>query len=119
MAALNERYLCPVCGYGMQEPPENYNICPSCGTEFGIHDVNASIQELRAAWLQSGCNWWSRSDPNPVDWDPCRQLAHLANTAFAGAGIVSVSESAGYDSISPVTPWAGEVAWQSADTTLV
>jgi len=119
MAALNEQYLCPVCGYGMQEPPENYNICPSCGTEFGVHDVNASIQELRTVWLQGGCNWWSCSDPKPVNWNPYQQLAHLAEAAFAGEGIVSVSGSAGYDSTFPVMPWAAKPAWQSADTTLV
>src|SRR6266446_4815425 len=45
---------CPVCGYEMDDPPRDYNICPSCGTEFGLHDVNASISELRAAWLQTG-----------------------------------------------------------------
>lgn len=119
MAALNEHYLCPVCGYGMHEPPANYNICPCCGTEFGIHDVNASIQELRAVWLQNGCKWWSDSDAKPANWNPYQQLAHLADTAFAGEGIVSVSGSTGYDATSTVTPWAGAVAWQSADTTLV
>ncbi len=90
MAALNEQYLCPVCGYGMQEPPENYNICPCCGTEFGVHDVNASIQDLRTSWLQGGCNWWSQSDSKPDNWNPYQQLAHLAEAAFAGQGIVSI-----------------------------
>lgn len=107
MAALNEQYLCPVCGYGMREPPENYNICPCCGTEFGVHDVNASIQDLRTAWLQGGRNWWSHSDPKPADWNPYQQLARLAEAAFAGIGVVSISSSAQYDPTSVATPWAG------------
>jgi transposase len=70
--------LCPVCGYEMEDPPRDYNICPSCGTEFGHHDVNASIAELRAAWLGTGPKWWSTVDPKPVNWDPFRQLSNVA-----------------------------------------
>jgi hypothetical protein len=110
MAALNEHYLCPVCGYGMQEPAENYNICPSCGTEFGIHDVNASVQELRAVWLQNGCKWWGNPDQQPVNWNPYQQLARLAEAAFAGIDILSISSSGQqYDATPAVTPWAGEL----------
>lgn len=125
MAALNEQYLCPVCGYGMQEPPENYNICPSCGTEFGIHDVNASILELRAVWLQNGCKWWSDSDPKPANWDPYGQLALVTKSAGAyvqGSPAFTISNGKNYENCdlkSVVTPWAGKAAWQSADTTLV
>ena len=46
--------FCPVCGYKMAEPPHEYNICPSCGTEFGLHDHNVSIDDLRQAWLKTG-----------------------------------------------------------------
>jgi len=69
--------MCPVCGYGMEDPPEDYNICPSCGTEFGLHDVNSSIAALRAAWLRSGARWWSPVDPQPLGWDPYLQLDNL------------------------------------------
>src|SRR5437016_2169017 len=72
---MERNNLCPVCGYGMEEPPTNYNICPSCGTEFGIHDVNASILSLRQNWFSSGPKWWSSVDPKPPHWNPLRQLA--------------------------------------------
>lgn len=49
-------YLCPVCGYGMEDPPSDFNICPCCGTEFGYHDANTSTNTLRAAWLRGGQN---------------------------------------------------------------
>ncbi len=58
--ATNMINICPVCGYLMEDPPKDYNICPSCGTEFGYHDLNSSIAELRAAWLRTGPRWWSR-----------------------------------------------------------
>lgn len=70
--------ICPVCGYGMEDPPRDYNICPSCGTEFGHHDVNSSVDKLRAEWLRNGANWWSPVDAQPDHWDPYRQVASLS-----------------------------------------
>ena len=66
--------LCPVCGFQMEDPPCAYNICPSCGTEFGNNDLNASVDELRSAWLAAGPRWWSPVDPQPEHWDPINQL---------------------------------------------
>lgn len=69
------RNLCLVCGYGMDDPPRDYNICPSCGTEYGVNDVNSTYSELRKAWLKTGPTWWSTTDPRPEGWSPSRQLA--------------------------------------------
>jgi hypothetical protein len=69
--------FCPVCGYEMAEPPREHNICPSCGTEFGLHDQNASIEELRQAWLRTGPKWWGATDQQPDGWNPVQQLAKL------------------------------------------
>ena len=69
--------LCPVCGYQMEEPPEHFNICPSCGTEFGVHDQNSSPAELRNSWIRSGLQWWSNTEPKPMGWNPFVQLANL------------------------------------------
>ncbi len=71
---MNIENLCPVCGYEMEAPPMDYRICPSCGTEFGVSDVNASIAELRDVWMQTGPAWWSTSDPKPTNWDPLEQM---------------------------------------------
>jgi hypothetical protein len=72
---------CPVCGFGgLHQPARNekgggsFEICPSCGTEFGYHDTTRSDEELRHAWVQAGARWHSRSRPPPPDWDPYRQL---------------------------------------------
>src|ERR1035438_6576874 len=70
--------FCPVCGFDMDDPPRDYNVCPSCGTEFGLHDLNASVLELRQAWIKTGPVWWSKSDEHPTNWDPYVQLARLA-----------------------------------------
>jgi len=73
----NVQNLCPVCGYEMDDPPRDCNICASCGTEFGVHDLNASILELRQAWIKTGPKWWSTTDPQPESWNPFAQLARL------------------------------------------
>jgi hypothetical protein len=66
--------LCPVCGYEMEAPPKDYRICPSCGTEFGVHDANASIADLREAWMKTGARWWSVTQPPPANWDAIDQM---------------------------------------------
>jgi|SRR5882724_3462466 len=71
---MNIENRCPVCGYNMEAPPKDYRICPSCGTEFGISDVNASIAELRDAWIKTGPKWWSKTDMMPANWDPIGQM---------------------------------------------
>jgi hypothetical protein len=95
--------LCTVCGYEMEEGPRNYNICPSCGTEFGLHDVNTTIDNLRAAWLAGGARWHSTAVPQSGKWNPIQQLSKLLfNQAKIflvysdyGLGITTVQVAAG------------------------
>jgi hypothetical protein len=83
------QYTCPVCGFGMEDPPCDYNICPSCGTEFGHHDVNASVESLRAEWLRRGALWWSAVDVCPDNWDPYGQVSALlqGHMSWIGNGL--------------------------------
>jgi hypothetical protein len=74
-------YLCPVCGYEMTDPPRDFNICPSCGTEFGVHDCNSTVEELQKAWLSTGPKWWSDTEPEPAEWNPIQQIAKLLRIA--------------------------------------
>src|SRR5258708_15856140 len=73
---MNEK-MCPVCGFEMSDGPRDYNICPSCGTEFGLHDVNSSIEVLRDVWIESGPRWYSRVVAEPVGLNPWLQLLRL------------------------------------------
>jgi hypothetical protein len=71
---MTKSNLCPVCGFQMDAPPSDYNICSSCGTEFG-HDYSAAdIPALRAAWFANGPSWWSQHNPPPLDWSGMRQF---------------------------------------------
>jgi hypothetical protein len=91
--------LCTVCGYEMEEGPRDYNICPSCGTEFGLHDVNSTIDNLRSAWMANGCRWYSTVVAQPPNWIP---LAQLAKILIQEASIAVISSN--YYSLVDLTP---------------
>jgi hypothetical protein len=72
---------CPVCGFPeLSEPPydaqgcASFEICPSCGTEFGYDDATRSHAELRAAWLAVGAPWRSQAIRPRPEWDAEAQL---------------------------------------------
>jgi hypothetical protein len=70
-------YRCRVCGYGsMPDPPERHNICPCCGTEYGVDDDEYSYEELRDDWLLRGGHWFSTLEGYlpPPNWSPWDQL---------------------------------------------
>jgi hypothetical protein len=71
------KYLCPICGYLMSYPADDFNICPSCGVEFGYETIDRSYSDLRKEWLASGANWASRVVPVPQNWNPYRQLKNF------------------------------------------
>src|SRR3954453_18515152 len=78
------KYICPVCGFLLQYPPEDFNICPSCGVEFGADTVEYSIQELQRAWIDRGMTWTSRVLPRPAGFNPLGQLERLHAHATNG-----------------------------------
>ena len=78
---------CPVCCFsGLHEPPRSesgggsYEICPSCGFEFGVSDddLGFTYEAWRLRWVSSGMPWSSRGIPQPADWDPQGQLVRLS-----------------------------------------
>jgi len=63
---MTATYTCPVCYFNqMDEPPEDRNICDSCGTEFNYDDADTSHEELRARWVENGKRWWNTLMPKP------------------------------------------------------
>jgi hypothetical protein len=81
---------CPVCGYQHLDEPAwdqgsaSDEICPSCGTQFGLDDAAGGFldrrewvhRQLRERWQVDGCTW-SSTRPIPRDWDPLRQVSDL------------------------------------------
>jgi hypothetical protein len=81
-------YSCPVCGYPqLQEPPRpagsggSYEICPSCGFQFGVSDDDEgySYQDWRAQWVSKGMPWSSVGMKMPDGWNPAEQLKAKAS----------------------------------------
>ncbi|MBP8258476.1 MAG: hypothetical protein KA118_02280 [Verrucomicrobia bacterium] len=79
-------HTCPVCGYpNLAESPRSrsgggsYEICPSCGFQFGVSDDDAGISyaRWRRQWRESGMRWASQGTPAPAEWDPKAQLRSL------------------------------------------
>lgn len=78
------RYQCPVCGYdGLYDPAYDaygaprLSPCECCGTEFGVDDRLATIEQLRAKWITTGMPWRSRTIRAPAGWDAVAQLAKI------------------------------------------
>lgn len=79
-------YTCLVCGYpDLEELPRSnstggsYEICPSCGFQFGVSDDDRGFTyELwRREWISRGMLWESVGIERPKDWDPVAQLRNL------------------------------------------
>jgi hypothetical protein len=83
---MNE-HMCPVCGYEMADGPRDFNICPSCGTEFGLHDVNSTIENLRTAWFATGPRWYSNVVSEPANWNPFLQVTNAMRSGISGSSI--------------------------------
>lgn len=78
-------YTCPICGYkGLNELPydefgePSYEICPSCGFEYGFDDLSEGIsfEEYRKKWILEGSKWfWKKSKPK--NWTLTKQLENI------------------------------------------
>jgi hypothetical protein len=71
------KYVCPVCGFLLDYPADNFNICPSCGVEFGLDDIEYKVEELQVLWFKRGLTWTSAVIPKPTDYNPFQQLLNL------------------------------------------
>jgi hypothetical protein len=105
-------YTCPVCGFGMPDPPSDFNICASCGTEFGLHDSGTNVSELRREWIKSGAQWSSKVVKVPVGWNPYVQMldAHLVDVTIGGSGDLTVAISVDKIPVSTASRDVGTVA---------
>ncbi len=79
-------HTCPVCGYpDLEEPPRapsgggSYEICPSCGFQFGVDDDDKGLTfaQARERWVQKGYPWRSKGRPQPRGWDGEAQLRKI------------------------------------------
>ena len=85
------KHPCPVCGFPkLTEAPRSpsggasFEICPSCGFQFGVSDDDAghTYARWRADWKKQGMKWASVS-PAPKNWDAIGQLEKLAASSVS------------------------------------
>ena len=75
---------CPVCGFDdMPYPPVPFNVCPCCGTEFGVDDRKVAHYELTQAWIHAGTPWFDDITSPPPNWSPQDQLRLAGLIPFA------------------------------------
>ena len=87
-------YRCPVCFFDeMSDPPQDYNICPCCGTEFGNDDVEYTYAELRQQWADSGAQWFFGQPP--ANWNAWAQLASGGFGVSTGISAAASTEIVG------------------------
>lgn len=76
-----EYHTCYVCGYDkLEDAPEDWGLCPSCGTQFGYSDSIRSYDQLRQNWIASGAEWAMPWIPKPLNWNPVAQLLNIGYT---------------------------------------
>jgi hypothetical protein len=83
-------YSCPCCGFpALHEPPRSntgsgsYEICPSCGFQFGVSDDDDGFtyEKWRALWEKRGSPWSSKGITPPPGWNAKPQLAGLKDNS--------------------------------------
>lgn len=87
---MSESFICPICGYpALSRQPRSdagggsYEICPSCGFQFGVsdEDLGYTDEEWRAMWVDDNYRWRGVPPQSPPSsWDGDSQLA-----SFLGA----------------------------------
>jgi hypothetical protein len=85
-------YTCPACGYpDLAEEPRgdttggSFEICPSCGIQFGLDDEvggdpakrHELYRQWRRRWIGQGTPWRSAGIARPKNWNPSEQLKKL------------------------------------------
>lgn len=58
----------------MPYAPQPYNVCPCCGTEFGVDDRRRNHPALRRSWIEAGFPWFSDIRYHGKNWSPFLQL---------------------------------------------
>ncbi|WP_308638277.1 hypothetical protein [Paenibacillus silvisoli] len=78
-------YTCHLCGYPEQNKPPwtqeglspSYEICPCCGIEFGVDDINLLGFEIyKREWFEKGRDWFDQAK-RPVNWEQEEQLKSI------------------------------------------
>jgi aryl-alcohol dehydrogenase-like predicted oxidoreductase len=99
-------HTCPVCGFPELALPAwdhgvgSGEVCPSCGTRFGVDDAgDGSIEArevvheaMRLAWIADGMQWHS-TRAKPEGWDAVRQVDALRSAQPEGMALLDLGRT--------------------------
>ncbi len=77
---MSSQYPCPVCDFLLDEEPwkedlgGSYEICPSCGVQFGYTDFAADNIERRKRIYQAWKIVWIENGRMPLDNEQTKKL---------------------------------------------
>jgi hypothetical protein len=80
------KYVCFLCGYpDLRNNPwsedglsPSYDICPCCGMEYGVDDINELAFKLyREEWFSKGRKWFDQQVKPPLNWDLSNQVENI------------------------------------------
>jgi hypothetical protein len=86
---------CPVCDYpNLSEPPRSefgggsFEICPSCGFQFGVNDdaEGISYETWRRRWEARGMLWSGVGLKQPASWKPVARYVSPGGAALRRPG---------------------------------
>ena len=105
-----------MCAYlGFSSPPEEFSICPCCGTEFGVDDfaltpeaILEARRQLRTEWLLAGAPWFDPGTPQPAGWNARDQLLASTERALLRLGSPLLTLDGPLDIIRPVQRGSGD-----------
>jgi hypothetical protein len=88
-------FIYPVCGYpDLEEQPRtksiggSYEICSSCGIQFGYSDEAGGDEQARKElyrkwrqqWIDEGMVWDKGRTEPPPNWSPREQLRNILSS---------------------------------------
>ncbi|MFN0130449.1 MAG: hypothetical protein ACKV19_27620 [Verrucomicrobiales bacterium] len=112
-------YICPVCDYPkLSEPPRSefgggsFEICPSCGFQFGVNDDDEGIsyETWRRRWEAAGMPWTSVALKKLDSWHPVAK-----HVAPGGAALRRPGDEPAAPSPSPAAKPASQGAGSAAN----
>lgn len=119
------RYLCPVCAYpALEALPQDFSICPCCGTEFDADDfgftpdeVELARRELRWRWLENGAAWFDPGTTQPPGWNGYDQVLDSPfsiERVFSGPPTIFISAEIHQEANAALPLYSHELVLQDA-----
>jgi hypothetical protein len=117
---------CPVCDYpNLSEPPRSefgggsFEICPSCGFQFGVNDdaEGISYETWRRRWEARDMPWSGVGIKPPANWKPVAKFVAPGGAALRRPGESQAEAARRDDAAQKAAANAGKAGRRTASPT--